>query len=102
MTQQETDPDLPMSVQKSLADAWVSSGLLQSGGTECSSVCMEHFEGGCNYLHYVHHSLASGRTTGRKQPHLATKGWIKDLLSMDPSIGKDPFSSSISLSHQEA
>ena len=29
MTPQETDPDMPMSVQESLAEAWVSSGLLQ-------------------------------------------------------------------------
>ena len=29
MTPQETDPDLPMSVQGSLAEAWVSGGLLQ-------------------------------------------------------------------------
>ena len=27
MTPQETDQDLPMSVQESLADAWVGSGL---------------------------------------------------------------------------
>ena len=27
------------------------------GGTECSSVCMRPFEGGCHYLHYLHHSL---------------------------------------------
>ena len=29
---QETDPDMPMSVQESLAEAWVSSGLLQGRG----------------------------------------------------------------------
>ena len=29
-------------------------------GTECSSVCMGPFEGGCHYLHYLHHSLVSG------------------------------------------
>ena len=28
MTPQETDPDLPMSVHESLAEAWVSGGLL--------------------------------------------------------------------------
>ena len=32
MTPQETDPDLPMSVQASLEEAWVSSGLLQGWG----------------------------------------------------------------------
>ena len=29
---QETDPDLPVSVQESLEEAWVSRGLLQGGG----------------------------------------------------------------------
>ena len=29
---QETDSDLPVSVQESLAEAWVGSGLLQNGG----------------------------------------------------------------------
>ena len=29
MTPQETDPDLLMSVQESLAEVWVSGGLLQ-------------------------------------------------------------------------
>ena len=32
VTPQETDPDLPVSVLKSLAEAWVSSGLLQGQG----------------------------------------------------------------------
>ena len=32
VTPQETDTDLPMSVQESLAEAWVSSGLLLGWG----------------------------------------------------------------------
>ena len=32
MTLQETDPDLPMSVQESLAEVWVGGGLLQGWG----------------------------------------------------------------------
>ena len=32
MTPQETDPDLPVSVQESPAEAWVGSGLLQGQG----------------------------------------------------------------------
>ena len=32
VTPQETDLDLPMSVQECLAEAWVSSGLLQGWG----------------------------------------------------------------------
>ena len=53
---QETDPDLPLSVQESLAEVWVSGGLLQGWGH-----CMGTFEGGLHYLHYLHHSLASGK-----------------------------------------
>ena len=32
MTPQETDPDMPMSVQESLAEAWVGGALLQGQG----------------------------------------------------------------------
>ena len=32
MTTQETDPDLPASVQESLVEAWVGVGLLQGQG----------------------------------------------------------------------
>ena len=34
MTPQETDPDLAVSVQESLVEAWVSGSLLEGGGTE--------------------------------------------------------------------
>ena len=37
MTPQETDPYLPVSVQESLAETCVYSGLLQGRGTECNS-----------------------------------------------------------------
>jgi len=32
VTSQETDPDLPMSVQENPAEVWVSGGLLQGQG----------------------------------------------------------------------
>ena len=32
VTPKETDPDLPVSVQESLVEAWVSGGLLQGWG----------------------------------------------------------------------
>ena len=32
VTPQETDPDLPVSVQESLAEAWIGNGLLQAWG----------------------------------------------------------------------
>ena len=59
MTPQETDPDLPVSVQESLAEVWVSGGLLQGWGH-----CMGTFEGGLHYLHFLHHSLAPGKQQG--------------------------------------
>ena len=58
-------------------------------GAECSSVYMGHFEGGDQYLHYLHHSSASGQTTGREH-RPATENWIKDLLSMAPSFRTRP------------
>ena len=59
------------------------------GGTEYSVVCMGPFEGGHHYLHYLHHSLASGQITGRK-PCPSTENWIKDLLSMALPIRTRP------------
>ena len=52
-------------------------------GTEYSSVGLGPFEGGGHYLHYLHHSLASGQATGREhKPCSSTENWIKDLLNM--------------------
>ena len=66
VTPQETEADLPVSVQEALVEAWVNSGLLQSWGTEYNSACTNPFEGGCHCLHYPYHNLASGQTTGRE------------------------------------
>ena len=77
VTPQETQPDLPMGVQGSAAEAWVGGGLLQGWGTECSCVCMGPFEGGHNYLHYLHRSLASGQKTGREHSPTQQKIGLK-------------------------
>ena len=61
VTPQETDPDLPMNVQESVAEA-----CCRAGGTDCISAHMGPFEGGHHYLHYFHHSLASDQITGRE------------------------------------
>ena len=45
---------------------------------------------GRHYLHYFHHSLASGQITGRKQPPPSTENWIKDLLTMAQPIRTRP------------
>ena len=42
MTPQKTDPDFPMSIQESLAEAWVSGGLLQVGALSVA-VCAWDF-----------------------------------------------------------
>ena len=65
VTPQETDTDLPRSVRisgKGVGWWWPAVG----SGAECGSVCKGPFEGGRHYLHYFHHSLVSGQTTGRE------------------------------------
>ena len=102
MTPEETDPDLPIGVQESPeVVAWVSSGLLQGWGVEYGSACMGHFEGGCHYLHYLHHSLASGQITGREHSH-QQKIVLKIYGAWPHPSEQDPVSPSVSLSHQEA
>ena len=78
MTTQETEPDVPVSVQEPLVEVWVGGGLLQGRGTECSNACMGPFEGAHHYLHYLHNSLASGQITGREHsPNLQQKIGLK-------------------------
>ena len=64
MASQETDPDLPVSVQESPVEVWVGSGLLQGQGH--GVWCTRPLGGDHHYLHYLHHSLASGQKTGRE------------------------------------
>ena len=103
MTPQETDPDFPLSVQESPAKAWVNVSCCRVGGTECGSVCMGLFEGSHQYLHYLHHSLASGQTTGREHsPSHQHKIGLKIYWSWPCPSEQDPDYPSVSLSHQEA
>ena len=74
----------------------------RAAGSECSSVGMGPFEGGCHYHHYLCHSLAPGNNSEGTQPCPSTENWIKDLLSVAPPSKQDPVSPSVSLSHQEA
>ena len=89
MTPQETDPDLAVSVQESRQRPGSAMACYRVGGTECSSACMGPLEGGHHYLHYLHHSLASGQTTGRDHSP-STENWIKELLSVAPPIRTRP------------
>ena len=82
-------PRLVCECLESLAEVWVSGGLLQVRGTECSSACMGPFEGSCHYLHYLHHSLVSGQTIGRE--HSPThQQQQQNLLNMAPPIRTRP------------
>jgi len=64
--QTQTCPWVPRSFQQRRGSA-VACHLVHPGDTQCSSAYMGPFKGGCHYLHYLHHGLASGQTTGRKQ-----------------------------------
>ena len=79
VTPQETDPDLPGSVQESPADVWVGGGLLQVGGTECSSACMGSCEGGRHYT----------------QPCPSTENWIKEQGPAQQNKTQFPLSQSL-------
>ena len=47
-----------------MGQKWLATGL---AGQSTGSVSTRSFEGSHHYLHYLHHSLASGQTTGREQ-----------------------------------
>ena len=63
---QETEPGLPVSVQESVVEVWVDSGLLRGQDTEYNSAVINPFQGDLHYCHYTYHSLATGQTTGRE------------------------------------
>ena len=64
---------------------------------------MGPFEGGHHYLHYLHHSLASGQITGREHsPTHQQKIGLTIYWAWSRPSEQDPVSPSASLSHQEA
>ena len=58
-------------------------------GTARGGAYTRPFEGGHHYLHYLHHTLVSGQTTGREHSP-PTEYWIKHLLSKAPFIRTRP------------
>ena len=68
-----------MSVQESLVEAWVSSGLLQGLGLKWTFWRRSQLS----------KLLRSSNREGT-QPSLSTENWIKDLLSMAPPIRTRP------------
>ena len=100
VTPQETEPDMPVGVQESLAEAWDHSGLLWGQGHWTRQCVQSPFEGGC---HYPYHSLASGQTTGREHsPSRQQKIGLKIYWAWPHPSEQDPYSSTVSSSHQEA
>ena len=76
-----------------------SGGVGQSGLLQDS----DNFKWGCIYLHYLHHSLAPGQTTGRgHSPAHQQKIGLKIYWAKPWPSEYDPFSPSVTLSHQEA
>ena len=88
---QETDPDLPMMVQESLAEVWVSGGLLQ--GLGALSIAVPAWD----LLKEVPIIFITSTTVwpqvkqqgGNTAPPFI-ENWIKDLLSMAPPIRTRP------------
>ena len=89
MTPQETEPDLPMSVQESPAQAWVSGGLLQdalSVGVPAWDLWKEVT------IIFITSIKAWPQLNSREgtQVHPSVENWIKDLLSMASPINTRP------------
>ena len=98
-----SDPHLYVSAQESPVEVWVSSGPLQGWGHWVQQCIMGPFEGGRHYLHYLHHSLASGQIIGREHsPAHQQKIGLKIYWAWPHPSEQDPVSPSVSLSHQEA
>ena len=77
--------------------------LQQDRGIECGSVSMGPFEGGHHYLHYLHHSLVSGQTTGREHsPVHQEKIGLNIYWAWPCPSEQDPVPSTVSLSNQKA
>ena len=88
--------------QEFLAEARVGGCLLQGQGhwvqQYMHGTCLRR----CHYLHYLHHSFASGQTTGREHsPTHQQKIGLKIYWAWPCPSEQDPVSPSVSLSYQE-
>ena len=70
MIPQETDPDLPVSVQESPAEVWVSGGLLQGWEHRGLQFLYWNLLKEIAIIFITYHSLVSGQTTGREHRKL--------------------------------
>ena len=91
VTSQETDPDLPVSVQGSLAEAWAGGSLLQGWGHLSAAVLAWDRMKEVAIL-FITFTIVWSQVNNREgtQLHPSTGNWIKDLLSMAPSIRTRP------------
>ena len=98
VTLEETEPDLPASVQESLEVLWVDRGCLGVRGTEHNSPGISPFEevtitAITPTIVWPQAKLQGGNTVPE-----STENWIKDLLSMAPLIRAKADSSKASTS----
>ena len=92
-------PRLARECPGSYGGVWVGGGLLQDLGRWVRKCMLGAFWRSLHYLHYLHHSLDSGQTTGR-ECSLAHQEKIG--LKIYWASKQDPVSPSVSFSHQEA
>ena len=83
MTLQETDSDLPMSVQESPAEdvgqRWPAAGLGALSVAVCARDLLKEVA-----INFITSTIVCPQANNREgtQPHPSTENWIKDLLSM--------------------
>ena len=94
---QETGPDLPVSIQESLVEAWVSGGLLQ-GQRDWMRQCLHRAFWRRLPLSSSPPQQFGFRSNNREgtEPYSSKESWNKDLLGMAPHIRTRP---SFPLSH---
>ena len=93
MTQQETDLELPMSVQESPAEVWVGGGPAGLGALSVAVHAQNPLkEVSIIFITSTTVRLFGLRSNNRKgtQPRPSTENWIKGLLSMALPIRKRP------------
>ena len=72
-------------------------------GTEWCSEYTGPFEGGCHYLHYLHHSLVSGQTRGREHsPAHQQKIGLKIYWAQPCPSEQDPVCPTVNVFYLEA